>query len=259
MADPTFRGVGVALITLFAPDGSVDVPGTVAHAQRLVDAGVRAVLVAGTTGEAETLEESEREELIAATRDALPDDVTVIAGASGSWARAAAARAVAARKAGADAVLVSPARAGVDQVALFSAVAEAVGDSSRVIGYHNPGPLGVPGIEVSALSDLPIGAVKDSSADPARLLHELSTWDGNVYVGSGALIALAGPVGATGALLAFANAEPETCIAAFGGDAKAQRSLADLVVEVRGSGLRAIKRAAAARYGVSDVLRLALR
>ena len=198
MADPTFRGVGVALITLFAPDGSVDVPGTAAHARRVVDAGVRAVLVAGTTGEAETLDDAEREDLIAATRDALPDDITVIAGASGSWARDAAARAAAARKAGADTVLVSPARGGVDQVALFTAVAEAVGDSSRVIGYHNPGPLGVPGIEVSALPDLPIGAVKDSSADPARMLHELSTWDGNVYIGSGSLITYAGIVGATG-------------------------------------------------------------
>ncbi|MGH3488381.1 MAG: dihydrodipicolinate synthase family protein [Actinopolymorphaceae bacterium] len=259
MADPTFRGVGVALITLFAPDGSVDVPGTAAHARRVVDAGVRAVLVAGTTGEAETLDDAEREDLIAATRDALPDDVTVIGGASGSWARGAAARATAARKAGADTVLVSPARGGVDQVALFTAVAEAVGDPSRVIGYHNPGPLGVPGIEVSALPDLPIGAVKDSSADPARMLHELSTWDGNVYIGSGALITYAGLVGASGALLAFANSEPETCVAAFGGDAKAQRSLAELVVAVRGSGLRAVKRAAAAKYGVSDVLRLDLR
>jgi 4-hydroxy-tetrahydrodipicolinate synthase len=259
MADPTFRGVGVALITLFGSDGSVDVPATVAHARRVVDAGIKAVLVAGTTGEAETLDESEREELIAATREGLPDEVTVIAGASGAWARGAATRAAAARKAGADAVLVSPARAGVDQVALFSAVADAAGGPDRVIGYHNPGPLGVPGIEVSALPDLPIGAIKDSSADPARLLHELSTWDRNIYVGSGALLALAGPVGATGALLAFANAEPETCIAAFGGDVKAQRSLSDLVVAVRGSGLRAVKRAAAARYGVSDVLRLALR
>ncbi|HEY8458035.1 MAG TPA: dihydrodipicolinate synthase family protein [Actinopolymorphaceae bacterium] len=259
MADPTFRGVGVALITLFTQEGAVDVAATVAHARRVVEAGVRAVLVAGTTGEAETLDDAEREELIGAVREGLPDDVTVIAGASAAWPRGAAARALAARKAGADAVLVHPARARVDSVELFSAVANAVGGPERVIGYHNPVPLGVPGIEVADLPKLPIGAVKDSSADPARLLHELAAWDGHVYVGSGAILGLAGPAGAAGALLAFANAQPETCIAAFAGDISAQRALTDLVVGVRQSGLRAIKQAAADRYGVSDVLRLDLR
>jgi 4-hydroxy-tetrahydrodipicolinate synthase len=259
MANPAFVGVGVALLTLFTSDGEVDVPATVGHARRLVDAGVRAVLVAGTTGEAETLEDAERVDLIAATRDALPEETTVIAGASGAWPRAAARRAAAAREAGADAVLVSPARGGVDQRELFASVADAVGGAERVIGYHNPGPLGVPGIDVHALPDLPIGGLKDSSADPVRLLHELSTWDGAIYVGSGALLSFAGPLGVRGALLAFANVRPEACIRAFGGDASAQRELADLAVAVRASGLRALKEAAAARYGTSTVRRLALR
>ena len=70
MAEPTFTGVGVALLTFFDDGGAVDVAATAAHARRLAEAGVRAVLVAGTTGEAETLDDPEREELIAATRDA---------------------------------------------------------------------------------------------------------------------------------------------------------------------------------------------
>lgn len=259
MAEPTFTGVGVALLTFFDEGGAVDVAATAGHARRLAEAGVRAILVAGTTGEAETLDDAEREELVAATRDAVPADVTVIAGASGSWARGAASRALAARKAGADAVLVSPARQGVDSHALFAAVADAVGDPSRVIGYHNPGPLGVPGIEVAAIPTLPVGAIKDSSGDPVRLLHELSSWDGRIYVGSAAMLSLAGPVGAAGALLAFANVEPETCVAAFAGDAVAQRSLAELVVSVRAGGLGVLKKATAAKYGVSAVCRLALR
>lgn len=259
MANPMFTGVGVALLTLFTPDGAVDVQATVEHARRLVDAGIRAVLAAGTTGEAETLDDAEREELVAAIRDALPEDVTVIAGASGAWPRAAASRAAAVRKAGADAVLVSPARGGVDQRELFTAVADAAGGPNRVIGYHNPGPLGVPGIDVHTLPDLPIGGLKDSSSDPVRMLHELSTWDGALYVGSGALLAFAGPVGAKGALLAFANVQPEACVRAFDGDAAAQRELADLAIAVRTSGLRALKEAASARYGTSTVRRLALR
>ncbi|MBM7788068.1 dihydrodipicolinate synthase family protein [Tenggerimyces flavus] len=258
MAEPTFSGVGVALLTFFDESGTVDVDATIAHAVRVAGSGVRAVLVAGTTGEADTLTDPERLELIAAARAALPDDVTVIAGASGAWARAASARAVAAREAGADTVLVAPARGGVQLQAFFDAVTEAVGETSRVIGYHNPGPLGVPGIPVETLMDLPIGGVKDSSGDPGRLLDELDTWDGQVYLGSSAILSFGGPLGAAGALLALANVVPEECVQAFDGDAKAQRALTGLVRKVRQSGLAALKAATAERFGTSTVRRLAL-
>lgn len=258
MTDPGFLGVGVALLTVFADDGSVDVEATARHAARLTDLGVRAVIVAGTTGEAETLEDAEREELIAGVRDRVPRDIPVIAGASAAWPRATARRAVAARKAGADGVLVLPPRGGRDLVGFYSAVTEAVGESGRVFGYHNPGPLGVPGIPVEDLTDLPIGGLKDSSGDPNRLLHELSAWDGLVYVGSAALAAYAGPLGAAGAILALANAMPEDCIAAFEGDVRAQRMLTDLHLRVRREGLGALKEAAAERFGLSTVRRLTL-
>lgn len=258
MTAPLFSGVGVALLTMFDDDGSVDVAATVGHAKRLVDAGVRAVLVAGTTGEAETLDDGERAELVGAVRAGVPAGVPVIAGASGGWARAASARAVAARSAGADAVLVHPARGGTDLHAFFSAVTRAVGDPDRVFGYHNPGPLGVPGIPVDALPGLPLRALKDSSADATRLLHELDAWDGRTYVGSAALLSMAGPLGSAGALLALANVEPEVCIRAFDGDAGAQRSLTAVHLRVRHGGLLALKDAAAERFGVSRVLRLTL-
>lgn len=249
-----FSGAGVALVTMFDGEGAVDVPATVGHAKRLVDGGVRAVLVAGTTGEAETLDDAERLELIAAVRSGV--DVPVIAGASGAWPRAAAARVRAAVSAGADAVLVHPARGGVDATAYFAAVAEAAGGPSRVFGYHNPGPLGVPGIPVDALPELPFESLKDSSGDPNRLLDELTTWHGRTYVGSSAILSLAGPLGAAGALLALANAEPQACADAFAGDAAAQRSLAALHLSVQRGGLRTLKEAVASRYGTSTHLRL---
>jgi 4-hydroxy-tetrahydrodipicolinate synthase len=57
---PPFEGVGVALITLFRDDGQVDFDGTAAHAAALVERGVRGVVVAGTTGEADALDDTER-------------------------------------------------------------------------------------------------------------------------------------------------------------------------------------------------------
>ena len=55
MTEPLFTGVGVALATLFDEAGEVDVKATAAHAATLVELGIRAVVVAGSTGEASAL------------------------------------------------------------------------------------------------------------------------------------------------------------------------------------------------------------
>src|SRR6266508_3722512 len=184
---PLWRGVAVALVTLFEPDSvRVDAAATAAHAGRLVDLGVGGVLVAGTTGEADALTDDERNELLAAVREACPG-VPVIAGASGPWTRPAVARTQAAMKAGADAVLVAPPPRSLGLPAYYAAVADA--------------------------------------ASPARVLAELDAWDGWTYVGSAALTGYARSLGATGAILAVANAVPEEAIAAWDGDGAAQRRL----------------------------------
>ena len=56
-------------------------------------------------------------------------------------------------------------------------------------------------------------------------MAELGAYDGPLYVGSSAYLALAGPLGATGAILSLANTDPEGCIAALAGDMEAQRAL----------------------------------
>jgi dihydrodipicolinate synthase/N-acetylneuraminate lyase len=61
--------------------------------------------------------------------------------------------------------------------------------------------------------------------DAGRLVAELGAYDGPLYVGSSAYLALAGPLGATGAILSLANTDPEGCIAALAGDMEAQRAL----------------------------------
>ncbi len=71
LVEPPFSGVGVALITCFRDDGSLDEEASAKHAARLVEAGVRAVVVAGSTGEAATLDREERVHLLDAVRDAV--------------------------------------------------------------------------------------------------------------------------------------------------------------------------------------------
>ena len=77
-----------------------------------------------------------------------------------------------------------------------------------------------------------------------------------LYVGSSALLALAGPLGCSGAILALANAEPELCIAAFSGDAGAQRALAPAHLAANERFPAGLKELVATRFGTSAATRL---
>lgn len=249
-----FEGVGVALVTLFGEDGELDAAGTAEHAARLAEAGVRAVLVAGTTGEAVALEREERRALLGAVRAAVPSDVAVIAGTGAATGRQAAVLTVDAVASGADAVLVlSPPRVP-DPRPYFDTVAAAAGDRP-LLAYHFPA-VAPPGIPVELLGELPIAGVKDSSGDPGRLLHELDTFQGDVWSGSSALVGYAAAVGAAGVLLAAANAEPELCVRAWAGDAAAQRELRSTHEGVAADFPHGVKGLTAKRWGTSSVARL---
>ena len=111
MAVPVFTGVGVALVTLFDDDREVDLDGTAALAAELAAAGMRAIVIAGSTGEAATLDGAERVALVKVVREAIPADVPIIVGTGAPSARQAARLTEEVVAGGADAVLVlSPPR-----------------------------------------------------------------------------------------------------------------------------------------------------
>jgi 4-hydroxy-tetrahydrodipicolinate synthase len=254
MATPVFEGVGVALVTLFAGDGSLDAPATADLATQLVDLGVRAVVVAGSTGEAATLDRGERVELLGAVRKAVPDEIPIVAGTGAPSARQAVAFTRAACDMGADAVLALAPPGSVDVRPYYEAVAQAAGDVP-VLAYHFPA-IAPPGIPLDVLPSLPVDGCKDSSGDPGRLLDTLDLFDRPLYTGSSSLLALAGPAGCAGAILSLANAAPELCVDAFAGDIEAQRQLA-VARRAEGDEFPAgAKRLTAERFGVSTVMRV---
>jgi len=253
VTEPLWRGVGVALVTLFDADGKVAVSATAEHAARLVSLGIRAVLVAGSTGEADALTDAEREDLIAAVKRVC-GGVPVIAGASGAWSRPAAERTAAAVAAGADAVLVAPPRRAGDTIAFFAAVGEAAG-RAPVLAYHFPGVAGGE-VPLDLLPQLPVAGMKDSTGDPERLLRELDAWDAWTYVGAATMAAFAGTVGAAGAILAVANAVPEECLAAWDGDGAAQRRLTTAHVAARTRFPYGLKELVAKRFDTATHARL---
>ncbi len=246
-------GVGVALITLFGDDLAVDVVATAEHARRLSEAGIRHILVAGSTGEAATLDRDERIALIGAVREAVPAEVPVIAGTGAPSAHQAAALTRDAVAAGADIVIaLSPPRSD-DPRPYYAAVRDAAGDVP-VLGYHFPA-VSPPGIPLSLLDELDIDACKDSTGDAGRLLVEVGGHTTPVYVGSPALALLAGRVGAPGAILALANALPEDCVAAFAGDVAAQLRLGEAIPVLASRFPGGVKQLTAAAFGTSQTAR----
>ncbi|HTS94991.1 MAG TPA: dihydrodipicolinate synthase family protein [Streptosporangiaceae bacterium] len=249
-----FTGVGVALVTLLDDDGGVDAAATGSLAAELAARGMRAVLACGTTGEAGALSDAERVAVIRAVRDAVPPGIQVLAGTGATSPARAAELTAAAAAAGADAVLAWP-PPGCDDLAGYYAALGRAAAGLPVLAYHIPW-VSAPGVPVGALASLPIAGLKDSSGDPDRLLAEVAHYPGRTYVGSSALLALAGPLGGTGAILAVANAEPELCIAAFAGDAAAQLKLADVHLAVREGGVPALKRILAGQRGTVPLSRV---
>ncbi len=246
-------GVGVALITLFDDDLAVDVAATAAHAGRLADAGMRHVLVAGSTGEAATLDRAERAALVHAVRAALPDDVAVIAGTGAPSGHQAALLTRDALEAGADAVIaLSPPRTD-DPRPYYATVREAAGDAV-LLGYHFP-VVSPPGIGLDVLDDLGVDACKDSTGDAGRLLVEMTRHTTPIYVGSPALALLAGAVRAAGAILALANAMPEDCAAAYAGSVDAQLRIGEALPVLQSRFPGGIKQLTAAAYGTPTASR----
>jgi dihydrodipicolinate synthase/N-acetylneuraminate lyase len=251
--EPVFTGVGVALVTLFDDDGELDVGATADHAARLVDRGIQGVLVSGSTGEAAALSAEERVLLLEAVRDAVPDHIPVLAGTGAPSARQAAALTLSAKEHGADAVLVLSPPGVADPSAYYDVVSRSAGELP-VLAYHFP-RASEPGIALDVLPKLPVAGLKDSSGDPERLLAELD-WGKPLWTGSSAILSFAGPLGCAGAILALANVEPEGCIAAFAGDAAAQRRLTASHLASRVDVPRGLKEMMSARFGTSRVCRM---
>jgi dihydrodipicolinate synthase/N-acetylneuraminate lyase len=254
---PLYTGVGAALVTLFDQAGELDYDATAAHAVRLVELGVRAIIVAGTTGEVDALSDEERLRLFDAVRAQVPPSsgAAVIASTGAPSTRQARTLTAACACNGVDAVLARSPRWVTDPRNYYTAVAEAAGDLP-VLAYHFPA-VAPPGIPVEMLPELPVAGCKDSSGDPGRLLVTLDSWQGQLYVGSPALLLPAGQLGASGAILALANAEPERCAAAFAGDTEAQLNLTQGHLHAAADFPHGIKHLTAKRFNTAEHARIA--
>jgi 4-hydroxy-tetrahydrodipicolinate synthase len=246
--------VGVALLTIFDSSGHVDAAATADLASRLVELGMKSVLVAGTTGEAASLTTEERTKLVGAVKAAVPRDIPVLAGSGAPSAQQAVSLTRAVLDAGADAVLVLSPPLSSDPRRYYELVAGAAGEAS-VLAYHFP-TASAPGIPVAMLAELPVVGLKDSSGDLRRLYDELEDYSGWLYTGSANLVLIAGALKCAGAILAIANLQPELSLRAFAGEGIAQRQLVAASDGVFDRRPHALKEAVANRFGTSAIARM---
>ncbi|HEX8290369.1 MAG TPA: 4-hydroxy-tetrahydrodipicolinate synthase [Pyrinomonadaceae bacterium] len=173
------RGCATALVTPFGSDGGVDVGRMRGLVSRQCEAGVRLLVPCGTTGESVTLSGDESRGVVGLTVEVAREfGARVIAGAGSNSTAHAVSNALAARDAGADAVLVvapyynKPTQEGLYRH--FRAVAEAVAPLPVVL-YNVPGRTSSnveAGTTLRLARDVEnVAAVKEASGDLAQIME----------------------------------------------------------------------------------------
>jgi 4-hydroxy-tetrahydrodipicolinate synthase len=160
------------MVTPFKKSGEIDWAGLEKIAAHLIATGHDAIAVNGTTGEAPTTSDDEKDQIIKAVRGVVGAQVKIIAGAGNNETSHSVEQAKRAAKAGADALLVvtpyynKPPQAGI--TAHFTAMADAT--DIPVMMYDIPGRTGVE-IESETIVKLAehknIAALKDAKGNPA--------------------------------------------------------------------------------------------
>lgn len=189
MEKPLFTGVCTALVTPFLDD-KVNYPMMEQLLHRQVDAGVRSVVICGTTGEAPTLSDEEKLEMFRRAKAYVGNDCQIIAGTGTNCTSHAASLSYAAEKVGVDALLiVSPyynKATPEGLIAHYLTIAHTV--SIPIILYNVPTrtAVDIPLSVCQRLSPIPnIVGIKEAGRDITkvtklcRCCDDFAVWSGN--------------------------------------------------------------------------------
>lgn len=232
---PIFEGAASAIVTPFR-NGAPDYEALDGIIEQQINAGIDAIVVCGTTGEASTLTDEEHRDVITHTVKRVAKRVPVIAGTGSNDCAYAIDLSLHACEAGADALLhVTPYYNKASQrglVKYFSTVADNV--SLPVILYNVPSRTGCSiGIEAyKELAEHPnIIATKEASGDLSFIVKLMEAVGDriDVYCGNDDQIVPMMSVGAKGVISVLSDVAPEATVnmahAALSGDFKAASKL----------------------------------
>ena len=230
-----FRGAGVALVTPFHADGSVNYDKLAELVEEQIAGGTDAIIACGTTGEAATMSEEEHMDVIRFIIKAVNHRIPVIAGTGSNCTATAIDLSKQAEEAGAEGVLlVTPYYNKATQGGLiqhYEAVAGAI--SLPCILYNVPSRTGVT-IQPETMAYLyqhveNIVGVKDATGNISMITKLMSLVDENflLYSGDDDQIVPLLSVGGSGVISVLSNVAPhethEICQKWFDGDIKGAR------------------------------------
>lgn len=225
-----FTGAGVAIITPFNEDLSVNYEKLGELIEFQIEGGTDAIVICGTTGEASTLTHEEHLECIRYTVEKVNKRVPVIAGTGSNCTETAVYLSQEAAKYGADALLVvTPYYNKATQKGLikhFTTVANSV--DVPIIMYNVPSRTGcniMPATAVTLAKEVKnIVGIKEASGNIAQVAKLMSLADGclDVYSGNDDQIVPLLSLGGKGVISVLSNVAPkqthDICQAFFDGN-----------------------------------------
>ncbi len=216
MKNTIFKGCGVAALTPMREDGSVNLKKIADFIDELIERGVDAVIVNGTTGESATLTDEEQYNIICCAKDVIKHRVPLIAGAGSNSTAHAAKLALNARNAGADAILaVTPYYNKANANGLlehYSFITKWCQLPTIVYNVPSRTGLNVKPETYAKLADNPfVCAIKEASGNIADAERTLALCGNkiDIYSGSDELTIPFLSIGAKGVISVAANIVPE--------------------------------------------------
>ena len=241
-----FKGAGVALITPFNEDLSVNYDKLGELIEEQIASGTDAIISMGTTGEAATLSHEEHLEVIKYTCEKVAGRIPVIAGTGSNSTDTAIYLSVEAKKYGVDGLLLAtPYYNKATQKGLikhFREVAKAVGDLPILL-YNIPGRTGInmnPETTAYLVKNVDnIVGIKEASSNfsaIAKLLSLMGDTPIDLYSGNDDQIVPMMALGGVGVISVLSNVAPrqthDMCMAALEGDFKKAAKLQVEAVEL---------------------------
>ncbi len=225
-----FKGAGVAIVTPFHEDGSVNYEKFTQLIEEQIAGGTDAIIVCGTTGEASTLTHEEHLDVIKHCVKVVKGRIPVVAGTGSNCTKTAVYLSTEAEKLGVDGLLlVTPYYNKATQNGLyahFKTVADAV--KLPIILYNVPGRTGCniqPQTAVRLCGDVSnIVGIKEASGDISQIVKLMALAQGKIdlYSGNDDQIVPLLALGGVGVISVLSNVAPgqthDICQKFFDGD-----------------------------------------
>ncbi|HWI92867.1 MAG TPA: dihydrodipicolinate synthase family protein [Flavisolibacter sp.] len=222
MSNIPWKGVYPAVLTPFADDDSIDFKTFSININAQIDAGIDGIILAGSLGEASTLSNSERQQLLVYTKELVQDKLPVIMNIAEQSTRDAVLVANEAEKNGADGLmLLPPMRYNADEretVTFFKTVA--ANTALPIMIYNNPVDYKIMVTldmfeELSSSSN--IKAVKESTRDISNVTRMINRFGDRykILCGVDPLAMESLYMGADGWVAGLVNAFPRETVAIY--------------------------------------------